>query len=67
MTAEFNAGETIIFSIEPEHWDALDRDGISPRYTIVLSNGQRTLVGELMELLDRPRVAMRVDEAFSIQ
>ena len=58
---------TVAFDISPEQWDSLERGEVREPVQFELSNGIHEMSGELLRLLDRPRVLCRVDEDQWIQ
>lgn len=64
--SELRKGDIIEFDIEPEHWDAVGNlDDGAPRIFEVSSDGFKCS-GHLIEILDRPRVAVEIDDNYSI-
>ena len=58
------AGDMFEFDIDPDHWDNLV--GQTDTVSVDLGNLEVKVKGHLVELLDRPRILIEVDEAYSI-
>ena len=52
----------VVFSIEPSHWDSIERDADEDRLQFQLFDGAHGLRGNLLRLLERPQVEGEVKE-----
>ncbi len=55
-------GDRIEFDLQPEHWDALLEDADRANLDVELSRTGLRIRGKIVELLDRPRIVISVEE-----